>query len=419
MLIPRSRNFRILMPPPEKHRQQRRWLMGLILGLVGLCCHDLFADVTVTEPTGGNNISADTSLNSTNGAGFTALGNIVIAEGFANDFATGTNKTFILTLPAGWQFNTAASATVSFLGTGDIKAASVGVTLTTVTVTLTVGGNTKFDQLTISGLQVQPLDGSMFNAGYILNLSSNPGTELITGVFQDSTTFGLVNTVPGTPKSLQILTQPSATANAGSIFAIQPRVDTFDQFGVQCYNDNSTVVTAARAAGTSTLQGATTQQVLGGDIFYSDLSFNVVSTITIAFTAPGLTSVTSTTIAVGPGIANHLAFITQPGSAASGFPFGTEPVVRSQDQFGNSSTVGLAATQIVTMTLSSGTGPLLGAANQDFGTNAGNGVATYTNLEIAPGGNKQLTASSRGFTNAVSSVFNVSGAAFSKLLVLS
>src|SRR5216684_1045307 len=122
------------MPLPEKHRPQRTWLMGLVLGLVGLCCHDLFADVTVTEPTGGNNISTDKSLNSTNGAGFTALGDIVLAEGLTSDFAAGNGKTFILTLPDGWQFNTAAGATVSFAANRDITAASVSVTASDVTV---------------------------------------------------------------------------------------------------------------------------------------------------------------------------------------------------------------------------------------------------------------------------------------------
>src|SRR5205807_3052977 len=63
-------------------------------------------------------------------------------------------------------------------------------------------------------------------------------------------------------------------------------------------------------------------------------------------------------------------------------------------------------------------GPLLGSVSQDIGTNAGNGVATYTNLEIDATGSKQLTASAAGFTNAFSAVFGVSGASFSQLQVL-
>jgi len=146
---------------------------------------------------------------------------------------------------------------------------------------------------------------------------------------------------------------------------------------------------------------------------------NVTNTITILFTANGLASVTSGSIVVGPGPASRLVFTTQPGAAASGFVFGIQPVVKSLDQFGNNSTVGLSAHTNVTMTLSSGTGPLLGAADQDIGTSAGNGVATYTNLEIDVTGSKQLTASSPGLTNAMSSTFSISSATdYIKLLVL-
>ncbi len=398
------------------------------MGLLSLFCPSLLADVLTdnfggdiaNEPTGGNDISVDKSLNSTNGAAFTALGDIVIQEGATTDFAPGVNKTFILTLPDGWRFNTAPGPSVSFQTSRDITAASVVLTTNDVTVTLTVGGTTKFDTLTIHGLQVQPLDGfeAYINSGYIYNLSINPGTETIAGIYQDYTSFGVLNTIPGTPKALSFITPPPPTATAGVIFSPQPEVDTYDQFGNWCSLDGSTVIVATRAGGTGTLQGSTTQQVSGGDITYPDLSFNVANTNTIVFSAAGLTSLTSDPIVVGPNTANRLAFTTQPGSALSGFPFGTQPVISSQDQFGNNSTVGQAAQQIVTMTLSSGAGPLLGSVNQDLGTSAGNGVATYTNLEIDSTGSKQLTASSPGFTNAVSSAFTVAGAAFSQLLVL-
>src|SRR5436309_10773313 len=91
-----------------------------LLGLLACWSLPLLADVTVTEPTGGQNISADKSLNSTNGAAFTALGNIVITEGDTADFAVGNNQTLILTLPDGWRFNTNAAASVTFLNSRDV-----------------------------------------------------------------------------------------------------------------------------------------------------------------------------------------------------------------------------------------------------------------------------------------------------------
>src|SRR5207248_6733288 len=103
-----------------------------------------------------------------------------------------------------------------------------------------------------------------------------------------------------------------------------------------------------------------------------------------------------------------LTFTTQPGAARTGVIFGTQPVVASQDQFGNNSTTGLAASVTVSIALTSGTGPLLGTTNLNIGTGGGNGTVTYTNLEIDVGGtNKQLTASAPGLTNALSVMFTV------------
>src|SRR5207245_1645191 len=99
---------------------------------------------------------------------------------------------------------------------------------------------------------------------------------------------------------------------------------------------------------------------------------------------------------------------TQPGSGTAGAALTTQPVVRSRDQFGNNSTSGLPSSKIVTLTLSTGTGPLLGTTSLDIGTAAGNAVGTFTNLEIdSAGTNKQLTATASGFTNALSTAFTV------------
>src|SRR5437667_8030731 len=105
----------------------------LLLGLTVSYTPQLMADVTVTEPIGGNDVSADKCLNSTNGASFTALGNIVITEGATTDFAVGNNKTLILMLPFGWQFDTSAGS-ISFANSRDITAASISVASDTVTV---------------------------------------------------------------------------------------------------------------------------------------------------------------------------------------------------------------------------------------------------------------------------------------------
>src|SRR5437870_10971036 len=100
--------------------------LGLFLGLMVFSTPQLLANVVITSPTGGNNIPADKALNSTNGAAFTALGNIVITEGVNTDFANGVNQTLILTVPDGWQFN-AGVGTVSFTSGRNISAANISV----------------------------------------------------------------------------------------------------------------------------------------------------------------------------------------------------------------------------------------------------------------------------------------------------
>src|SRR5438445_450248 len=286
--------------------------LGLFLGLMAFSTPQLLANVVITSPTGGNNIPADKALNSTNGAAFTALGNIVITEGVNTDFANGSGVTLILTIPDGWRFNPGVG-TVTFTSGRNISAASISVVTNTATVTFTVSGAAALDTLTIGNLQVQALDVAS----------------------------------------------------------------------------------------------------------YTNLSHNVTGDITIQFTATNLVSVTSSPITVGPGPANRLVFTTQPGSASAGYPFGIQPVVKSQDQFGNNSTAGLPASRSVTLTLTAGTGPLLGTATLDIGTSAGNGTATFTNLEIdAVGTGKQLTASASSMTNAVSASFGVSAGFFSKLQLL-
>src|SRR5439155_738835 len=82
------------------------------------------------------------------------------------------------------------------------------------------------------------------------------------------------------------------------------------------------------------------------------------------------------------GAASGLAFTTQPGNAAVGSVFGSQPVVRTEDQFGNASTAGLGANRNLSLSLTGGTGPLQGTASFDVGTDAGNGTATFTDLRI-------------------------------------
>jgi hypothetical protein len=141
---------------------------------------------------------------------------------------------------------------------------------------------------------------------------------------------------------------------------------------------------------------------------FTNFSHNVATNITILFTSGSLTNTTSTAITVSPAVAAQLVFTTQPTNGVVGAALGTQPVLRARDQFGNNSAGGLGGGRSVTLTLSSGTGPLLGTTTLDIGTNAGNGVINCTDLRIdSAGTNKQLTASVAGLSDAVSAAFTV------------
>src|SRR5262249_22711530 len=216
--------------------------------------------------------------------------------------------------------------------------------------------------------------------------------------------------------SLTILMQPSTTATAGIPFGQQPVLQVRDQFGnlrnaANGTADNSTVVTAARGNGSGTLQGTLNVSASDGVATFTSLSHNVATNITLAFSAPGLAGTNSTTIAVSPAAATQLVFITQPGSTTYGSALSTQPMLKTRDSFGNDSTVGLGASKMVSLTVSTGTGSLLGSTSLDIGTASGNGIVSFSGLQVSMAGTgKQLSASSTGLTSALSSSFNVNPA---------
>ncbi len=215
----------------------------------------------------------------------------------------------------------------------------------------------------------------------------------------------------GAASKLTIQTQPSPTATAGAPFAQQPVIRVEDSVGNLMTADNGRVITAVRSAGTGTLQGTVTATTVNGIATFADLSHNVATTITVNCTATGLTGATSGNIVVGPATATQLVFTTLPGGTSrTGSPLATQPVVKSVDQFGNTSAAGLPANFNVALALTGGSGSLLGTTTLDIGSAAGTGTATFTNVESSDAGSgKEITASAAGLTNAVSGLFFVGG----------
>src|SRR5439155_21893695 len=263
--------------------------------------------------------------------------------------------------------------------------------------------------LTWQDVRVRPTAGTPLASGNI----TNSGSASLSGV-PAGATFGFLQETAGAASKLVVLTFPPSTATAGAAFSPQPGIQIQDQFGnARTFNngnsDTSTVVTAARNTGTSSVQGTVTATANNGVATFSNLSYNKAETITLVFTSGTLTSANSGNIIVSPAAASLLVFTTQPGSATYGSILGQQPVIKSQDAFGNNSTVGLPASKMVTLTLTGGSGTLSGTTSLDIGASASNGVVTFTNLQInAAGSGKQLTAAASGLNSAISAAFTVS-----------
>ncbi len=110
-----------------------------------------------------------------------------------------------------------------------------------------------------------------------------------------------------------------------------------------------------------------------------------------------------------PGAVTKLAFTSEPNATTTyGSTFATSPVVKTQDQFGNNSTSGLASSRTVTLSLTSGTGAIVGTATANIGTSAGNGTVTFSGIKIDDvGTGKVFTADALTLVSAVSSSFEI------------
>ncbi|HRH21965.1 MAG TPA: MBG domain-containing protein, partial [bacterium] len=251
--------------------------------------HTLLAAVTVTPATGGTNISIDTTSAMGGTATYTAFGSVtgpLITESSVGQITAGTH---VLSLPAGWEFNTSQNVTIGIGGGSNLTLTAQVVTPAATSLSFNVSSVSSNSPATLnfSGIQVRPT-GTVVSSGNMTHSGA-----AISDVTDGVTNFGTFSTTAGAVKQLGFATQPA-------------------------------------------------------------------------------------NITYGSNVSNT--------------------VVRTQDQFGNNSVVGLAAGSNVTITLQSGSGALTGTVLQDIGTSAGNGILTYSNLYIDNVGAKVLRATGTGLT---------------------
>ncbi len=217
-------------------------------------------------------------------------------------------------------------------------------------------------------------------------------------------TSGTVTVAAVVATKLGMVTQPSATAGSGIPFAQQPAVQ-LQNAGGNPIAQAGVLVTAAIATGGGTMGGTTTATTnAAGLATFTNLSIvGAVGNRTLVFSAPGLTSVTSGTVALGAGAPAQLIILTQPSAAAqSGAVFVQQPSIQLVDGVGN-----LVSQAGVNVTAAIGTGAPALSGTLTVPTNA-SGVATFTNLAITGGaGNRTLSFAAAGLTGATSAAITI------------
>jgi hypothetical protein len=369
--------------------------------------HVTFTDASVAAATGGGAIPAETY----NGP-YAALTGPAITETIVGDISQGT---LVLTTPAGFVFDTNPPLPFITLG-GDsnnknindlTNGSIISLAVTTNTLSFTINtkshGQTK-NTLTYSNVRVRPTAPTPLAFGNL----TNTGTATFPNA---NTNFGTLTEIAGTNVSLAVtgFPSPQVAGPPGSV-----TVAARDQFGNTVTSYNGTIhFSSSDAQAVLPVDYSFVSADNGSHTFTNGAILLTIGTqsITASNMAPASFSGTQSGIVINPTSADHLAFATQPGSATYGSLLSPQPVVVSQDKFGNNSTVGLGASKMVTVTLTSGSGLLIGTSSFDIGTASGNGTAVFTNLKVnAAGAGKRLTASAAGLTNILSAAFTIAQA---------
>ncbi len=216
---------------------------------------------------------------------------------------------------------------------------------------------------------------------------------------------GAFSVVPAAATQLVFTSQPSGGV-AGMVWAQQPAVQVQDTYGnlVSTGADASAAITLALTSGAGVLTGTTSIAALGGVATFSNLLLQTsgaadVLTASTTLASAAMPQAASAPFAIDPADAATLVFGTQPGGGVAGHIWAQQPVVQLRDAFGNLVNSGADSTLVVSLTLTTGTGALAGAATEM----ATGGIADFSSngLAIDLRGSKVLTASIAGTLGTV------------------
>jgi hypothetical protein len=356
--------------------------------------------------TGGVATFADLSINRA-GTGYTlaaSSGSVTGATSAAFGVAAGAaSKLVITTQPSDTaqsgtafprqpvvQLQDAAGNVVAQSGIGVTAAiASGGGTLAgTATVNTDASGTATFTGLGISGTV----------GDRTLSFSANTLA---------AATSSTVHVRAGAASQLTITTQPSDTVQSRIAFARQPVIQLRDAAGNPVAQPGVAVAAALDSAG-GTLGGtATASTDANGVATFTDLSIaGRAGSRTVAFSATGVTGVSSDTVVVTAGAAAGLAFAVQPSNVVAGAAI--TPPVQLSIVDADSNVVTSASD---TVRLAIGTNPSAGTLSGTAAVAAVGGVATFAGLSVDRAGTGYTLAASYGALTAASGPFDVTAGA--------
>ena len=186
-------------------------------------------------------------------------------------------------------------------------------------------------------------------------------------------------------------------------------VEVEDASGQVVTADDSTV-TLTLASGPGTLGGTVSEQASGGIATFDNLILTTAGQYSFNAADGALTGAKSNSFSVVAAAASQLVFIGEPSGGVAGAAISAVDV-SVEDQFNNLVT---GDTSQVTISLNSGPGSLSGTTSATVSS----GVAKFTNLIFSQGGTYSLSATDGGLTSAVSTSFNISAAAATKLVIV-
>ncbi|TAK92244.1 MAG: hypothetical protein EPO07_19425 [Verrucomicrobia bacterium] len=324
------------------------------------------------------------------------------ASGIGAGLAGGTSSSFNITNPvvgAVLVFTTQPSTTLAgqiiapvIAQVRDGSANNAASNNVPITLTLTSGSGT------LSGTVTQNTDATgkaTFNDLSIDLSGPKQLTAAASGIgagLANGTSANFLITDPPIPTRLGFVTVPPAMAGLQEAFTPQPVIVVLDQFDLPISNATDSI-TVAPSGGTLLGTTSVAANDINGRAAFQDLRMANQGSVTLTFSATGLTS-TNATVSVGPGTAMQLLFTTQPGGTITnnGTPFPVQPVIKTADRFGNLSTFNLPASLPVTLTNLSGVGTLSGALTADLGAGALNGVWSPSGIAYTTGGGAQVLA---------------------------